>query len=534
MMSALSITFSYHRTWLIGALSYLNGLNIHLLFCPFRASGRDNVMDLKQQWFYRFLRNTICLHIMTFWTLVYLWGGLPYLTCGVGVGGTITYHGTGIVNSACHIWGSRAWNTKDTSRNIWWLGPFTMGESWHNNHHAFETSARYGLEWYQALGLATDVKLPSEAQKRKLAFAHPIDRVSTHRYHHQFTDSDRDQCLWEKDKCGILKEAMGIGGSNGASCDLCINSLCHIWGSRTWKTNDTSCNVWYFLMGDATKEDVSGSSRKVVGKKRRAYFFRKWTKIDVMRASSVGTVHFLCLLAPFYFKWEALLFGVILAFLTSLCITFSYHRNLAHRSFKLPKWLEYSFAYFALFALQGHPIDWVSTHRFHHQFTDSDRDPHSPMEGFWFSHVFWIFDTNYIREKCGGRDNVMDLKQQWFYRFLRNTVGLHIMTFWTLVYLWGGLPYLTCGIGAGGAIGYNGTWLINSACHIWGSRAWNTKDTSRNIWWLGPFTMGESWHNNHHAFEASARHGLEWYQALGLATDVKLPSEAQKRKLAFP
>ncbi|CAN6981537.1 hypothetical protein BRARA_I05423 [Brassica rapa] len=299
-------------------------------------------------------------------------------------------------------------------------------------------------------------------------------------------------------------------------------------------------------MGDATKEDVSGSSRKVVGKKRRAYFFRKWTKIDVMRASSVGTVHFLCLLAPFYFKWEALLFGVILAFLTSLCITFSYHRNLAHRSFKLPKWLEYSFAYFALFALQGHPIDWVSTHRFHHQFTDSDRDPHSPMEGFWFSHVFWIFDTNYIREKCGGRDNVMDLKQQWFYRFLRNTIGLHIMTFWTLVYLWGGLPYLTCGIGAGGAIGYNGTWLINSACHIWGSRAWNTKDTSRNIWWLGPFTMGESWHNNHHAFEASARHGLEWYQvdltwylislfqALGLATDVKLPSEAQKRKLAFP
>ncbi|WZZ83950.1 hypothetical protein YC2023_104522 [Brassica napus] len=157
-------------------------------------------MDLKQQWFYRFLRNTIGLHIMTFWTLVYLWGGLPYLTCGVvrkfycinvktyineqenshlssennlqqGVGGTITYHGTGIVNSACHIWGSRAWNTKDTSRNIWWLGPFTMGESWHNNHHAFETSARYGLEWYQALGLATDVKLPSEAQKRKLAFA---------------------------------------------------------------------------------------------------------------------------------------------------------------------------------------------------------------------------------------------------------------------------------------------------------------------------------------------------------------------------
>ncbi|XP_033135621.1 delta-9 desaturase-like 1 protein [Brassica rapa] len=327
-------------------------------------------------------------------------------------------------------------------------------------------------------------------------------------------------------------------------------------------------------MDDTTKEDGSGSSRKPVRKEKRSYIFRKWTWIDVMKASSVGTVHLLCVLAPFNFKWEALLFGVILAIMSALSITFSYHRNLAHRSFKLPKWLEYSFAYSALFALQGHPIDWVSTHRFHHQFTDSDRDPHSPIEGFWFSHVFWIFDSSYIREKCGGRDNVMDLKQQWFYRFLRNTIGLHIMTFWTLVYLWGGLPYLTCGVvrkfycinvktyinelenshlssetnlqqGVGGTITYHGTGIVNSACHILGSRAWNTKDTSRNIWWLGPFTMGESWHNNHHAFETSARYGLEWYQvdltwylisffqALGLATDVKLPSETQKRKLAF-
>ncbi|KAL0732380.1 hypothetical protein Bca4012_008589 [Brassica carinata] len=301
-------------------------------------------------------------------------------------------------------------------------------------------------------------------------------------------------------------------------------------------------------MGDTQNEDGSGSSRKAVRKEKRSYIFRKWTWIDVMRASCVGTVHLLCVLAPFNFNREALRCGVILAIMSALSITFSYHRNLAHRSFKLPKWLEYLFAYSALFALQGHPIDWVSTHRFHHQFTDTERDPHSPIEGFWFSHVFWILDGSYIREKVvsnGLPKKVMDLKQQWFYRFLRTTIALHIMTFWTLVYLWGGLPYLTCGVGVGGAISYHGIGIVNSACHIWGSRAWNTKDTSRNIWWLGPFTMGESWHNNHHAFEASARYGLEWYQvdltwylisffqALGLATDVKLPSEAQKRKLAF-
>ncbi|AEE27941.1 putative acyl-CoA desaturase [Arabidopsis thaliana] len=297
-------------------------------------------------------------------------------------------------------------------------------------------------------------------------------------------------------------------------------------------------------MGDKNKDDSSSQS-KAVRKEKRAFLFRKWTRVDVMRVSAVGAVHLLCLLAPFNYTWEAFRFAAMVGISTNLSITFSYHRNLTHRSFKLPKWLEYPFAYSALFALQGHPIDWVSTHRFHHQFTDSDRDPHSPIEGFWFSHVFWIFDTSYIREKCGGRDNVMDLKQQWFYRFLQNTIGLHILTFWILVYLWGGLPYLTWSVGVGGAIGYHATWLINSACHIWGSRAWNTKDTSRNIWWLGPFTMGESWHNNHHAFEASARHGLEWYQVdltwyliwffqvLGLATDVKLPTDAQKRKMSL-
>ena len=105
-------------------------------------------------------------------------------------------------------------------------------------------------------------------------------------------------------------------------------------------------------MDDTTKEDGSGSSRKAVRKEKRSYIFRKWTWIDVMKASSVGTVHLLCVLAPFNFEWEALLLGVILAIMSALTITFSYHRNLAHRSFKLPKWLEYSFAYFALFALQ--------------------------------------------------------------------------------------------------------------------------------------------------------------------------------------
>ncbi|CAL9213926.1 unnamed protein product [Arabidopsis halleri] len=297
-------------------------------------------------------------------------------------------------------------------------------------------------------------------------------------------------------------------------------------------------------MCDPTRDDVSSQSR-AVSIEKRAYFQRKWPLVDVVRALTVVIVHFLCLLAPFNYQWEALRFGLVLFVITTLSITFSYHRNLAHRSFKIPKWIEYPFAYSAVFALQGDPMDWVSIHRFHHQFTDSDRDPHSPKEGFWFSHVLWIFDTQYIKYKCGGRDNVMDLKKQWFYKFLRRTIALHIVMFWTVLYLYGGLPYLTCGGGVGGVIGYHVTFLVNSACHIWGSRSWKTKDTSRNVWWLSLFTMGESWHNNHHAFESSARQGLEWWQiditwylirlfeVLGLATDVKLPSDFQKQKMAI-
>ncbi|CAF1923934.1 unnamed protein product [Brassica oleracea] len=91
------------------------------------------------------------------------------------------HHVTCLINSLCHIWGSRTWKTNDTSRNVWWLSVFSFGESWHNNHHAFESSARQGLEWWQIdiswyivrfleiIGLATDVKLPSESQRRRMA-----------------------------------------------------------------------------------------------------------------------------------------------------------------------------------------------------------------------------------------------------------------------------------------------------------------------------------------------------------------------------
>ncbi|KAM0035064.1 putative fatty acid desaturase domain, acyl-CoA desaturase [Helianthus debilis subsp. tardiflorus] len=284
----------------------------------------------------------------------------------------------------------------------------------------------------------------------------------------------------------------------------------------------------------------------VVTRKRNLFRNRKWNIVDVITLIWVLFVHFLTLFAPFTFTWgafwAAFLFHVLCGMLG---ITLSFHRNLAHHSLKLPKWLEYTFAYFGVQAAQRDPIFWVSIHRTHHQYVDSDKDPHSPTYGFWFSHIGWLFDSGYIVEKYKERKNVEDLKSQPFYRFIRRTYLYHIFAFTVAVYAFGGFTYLVWLVGVRITFTYHVTFLVNSACHIWGNQVWNTGDLSKNNFWVALFTFGEGWHNNHHAFEYSARHGLEWWEidftwwcilfleAIGLATNVKLPTKAHKVKRSF-
>ncbi|XP_031097096.1 palmitoyl-monogalactosyldiacylglycerol delta-7 desaturase, chloroplastic-like isoform X2 [Ipomoea triloba] len=140
--------------------------------------------------------------------------------------------------------------------------------------------------------------------------------------------------------------------------------------------------------------------------------------------------------------------------------------------------------------------------------------------------------------------NVGDLENQFFYNFIRNTYIIHPIILATLLYAIGGFPYVVWGMGVRIIFFSSITYLVNSVCHIWGNQAWNSGDQSRNNWLLAFFSFGDGWHNNHHAFEYSARHGLEWWQlditwytvralqAFGLATDVKLPTDAQKKKMA--
>lgn len=284
-----------------------------------------------------------------------------------------------------------------------------------------------------------------------------------------------------------------------------------------------------------------------VKRRNKVYLGREWNSQDLATGAVIVAMHLLCLFAPFVFNWTAFWVAVGLYAVTGLLgITLSFHRNLSHKSFKLPKWLEYFFAYCGVQALQGDPIDWVSTHRFHHQYCDSERDPHSPFEGFWYSHISWMFDTDTIERRCGEANNVGDLEKQSFYRFIRSTYILHPLALGALLYAVGGFPFIVWGMGVRIVWVYHITWLVNSACHVWGTQAFNTGDLSRNNWWVALLAFGEGWHNNHHAFEYSARHGLEWWQfdmtwwvvrflqSIGLATDVKLPTESQKQRMAFP
>ena len=127
---------------------------------------------------------------------------------------------------------------------------------------------------------------------------------------------------------------------------------------------------------------------------KRKLFRRDWAATDKTYAAFMAVIHGMCLLAPFTFSWSMFTLFVVTYILTGcLGITLSFHRQLSHRSFATPKWLEYALAYCGVMAVQGDPIEWASSHRYHHLHTDTPLDPHSPYEGFWWSHMGWLLDN---------------------------------------------------------------------------------------------------------------------------------------------
>ena len=236
----------------------------------------------------------------------------------------------------------------------------------------------------------------------------------------------------------------------------------------------------------------------------------------------IGGCHVFALAAPFCFTVEAAVVAVVLSWLTGgLGICVGFHRLLTHSGFQTYAPVRGALAVLGCLAGEGPPIMWVAAHRRHHQFSDQPGDPHSPRDGFWWSHVTWMLSSPGSLDWAEQyRRYAPDILRDPFLRFLnRRWLWLHATT---------GVLLLAAGwIGGGWQMGvsllvyglfvrlvwvFHVTWFVNSASHRWGYQTYNTGDDSRNLWWVGLFAYGEGWHNNHHAHPRLARHGHRWWE----------------------
>jgi len=263
-------------------------------------------------------------------------------------------------------------------------------------------------------------------------------------------------------------------------------------------------------------------------------------------------------------NWSDVGVFAIMYVLTGLGVTVGFHRLLTHRSFKTGSVVRGGLAILGSAAIEGPVISWVADHRKHHAFSDRPGDPHSPhvdhgigvrgvLHGLLHAHVGWLFrhDQRGARDRYAPdlvRDPVIAFVHRWFFVWALGGLALAFGLGWLI----GGSLYsaLTALLWGGGVrlfVLHHVTYSINSICHVFGRRRFDTADESRNVRWLSLLSFGESWHNNHHAFPTSARHGLGRWEldpaalviralaACGLAWDVvSVSPERQRSRLARP
>jgi stearoyl-CoA desaturase (delta-9 desaturase) len=264
-----------------------------------------------------------------------------------------------------------------------------------------------------------------------------------------------------------------------------------------------------------------------------------------------GLVVAIVLLWGVAFNWIylAILAGMYMA--TAVGITVGYHRLFTHCSFKTPRPMAAILVALGSMAVEGPVLQWAAVHRRHHQHSDDHDDPHSPhthgtglwgiVRGMWHAHMGWLFRAH----PRGLARYVRDLRKDPMVRRMSQLFPVWVLLGFLIPAALGGLLTLSwmgvlLGFVWGGLVRvflvHHVTWSINSVCHIWGSRPFRCHDESRNNVIFGVLALGEGWHNNHHAFPTSARHGLRWWQLdvsyliiramslVGLAREVRIPS----------
>jgi stearoyl-CoA desaturase (Delta-9 desaturase) len=256
--------------------------------------------------------------------------------------------------------------------------------------------------------------------------------------------------------------------------------------------------------------------------------------------------------------WTDLAIFAAMYLVTALGVTVGYHRLFTHRAFDAPQPVRYAFAVLGSMAVQGPVLDWVADHRKHHAFADEDGDPHSPhghggglggaLRGLLYAHMGWLLETQGTATKRRyARDLLADPGIRAISRAFPFLVLLGLLIPFALGFaltgtvagaltalLWGGFVRIF--------LVHHVTWSINSICHFFGTRRYETDDMSTNVFWLALPSLGESWHHNHHAFPRSARHGLRWWELdlsgltiaglekLGLARNVVRIDESRRRE----
>ncbi|HEX8805951.1 MAG TPA: fatty acid desaturase [Candidatus Aquilonibacter sp.] len=268
-----------------------------------------------------------------------------------------------------------------------------------------------------------------------------------------------------------------------------------------------------------------------------------WVTGIALLAIHVGA---LLALFPAFFSWSAIIAAVVITNLTgAFGITLCYHRALTHRALRMVRPLEIATAILGALAFQGDPIDWVATHRIHHAHADRKGDPHSIRRGLMWAHVSWLFRTNENLPTDEQRKRYTpDLWDDPVYQALRYLYVPMQIALAGLLFALGGWSWVVWGIFARLVFTYHATWLVNSAAHAFGYRTYRTPDRSVNSWWVALISWGEGWHNNHHAFPFSARHGLRWFEfdptwwtiklmaAMKLVDKVRVPTREMRDRLA--
>jgi stearoyl-CoA desaturase (delta-9 desaturase) len=255
-------------------------------------------------------------------------------------------------------------------------------------------------------------------------------------------------------------------------------------------------------------------------------------------------VHVLCLAVVFTgITRTALILFVLMFFGRAFFVTAAYHRYFSHKSYKLNRFWQFVFAFMAQASAQKGVLWWASNHRVHHRYSDTDRDLHSPLKGFWWSHVGWILADKY---KPTDLDGIKDFARFPELRILNKHDWIAPWTFGVAAYLIGGWSGLVVGFFWSTVLLWHTTFLVNSASHVFGRRRYETDDTSRNSFLIALVTGGEGWHNNHHHYQASCRQGFFWWELdptwyglkvlswIGIVRDLKVPPERVLRPRAEP